>query len=66
MIDARGLSCPEPVILAKRALDGKPENLTVMVDNRAARENVTRLATALGYRVEVTETGRDITLSLKK
>lgn len=66
MVDARGLSCPEPVILAKRALDGKPQELEVLVDARATEENVSRLARALGYRVTVKKDVRDVTLVLVK
>ena len=32
-IDARGLSCPEPVMLTKQALDAGETELIVMVDN---------------------------------
>jgi len=50
-VDARGLSCPQPVIMVKKALSDKPQSLTVLVDNRAAFENVTRYAKAVGYSV---------------
>ena len=40
-IDARGRSCPEPVIMAKRALK-ENEEIDVLVDNRASLENVQR------------------------
>ena len=54
-IDARGLSCPEPVIMTKKALEGGPEECTVLVDAVAARENVTRYARSQGYTVNVLE-----------
>ena len=41
-IDARGLSCPQPVILLKQALDKKPAECRILVDNRTALENTTR------------------------
>jgi selenium metabolism protein YedF len=56
-IDNRGLSCPQPVLNTKKALDvlfqGEHEEftLTVIVDNEAARENVTRFAGTAGCRV---------------
>ena len=54
VIDARGWECPRPVIETKKAL--QIENiLTVIVDNRAARENVSRLATKSGYQVQIEE-----------
>ncbi len=54
VIDARGWECPRPVIETKKALQA--ENiLTVIVDNRAARENVSRLATKSGCHVRIEE-----------
>lgn len=64
-IDCRGLSCPEPVVRTKRAIGGQNE-LAVIVDNVAARENVTRLGNALGYDVVVKADGGEYTLTLKK
>ena len=43
-IDARGLSCPEPVIRTKNALVSGEKAYTVMVDNVTAKENVSRFA----------------------
>ena len=64
-IDCRGLSCPEPVVQTKRSIGGQKE-LAVIVDNVAARENVTRLGNALGYDVNVKSDGGEYTLTLKK
>ena len=50
-IDARGKACPQPVILAKKELDGGCRDLTVLVDNRAAVENLTRLGNSVGVSV---------------
>lgn len=44
-IDAKGLPCPQPVILVKKALEeGGFDILEVIVDNDSARENVSRFA----------------------
>ncbi len=49
VIDNRGLACPQPVINTKKALDAMAAGVVVsIVDNAAARENVTRLAQSLG------------------
>lgn len=56
-IDARGLYCPEPAILTRKALQSSPESVEVWVDAVSARENVSRLAGLLGYQVAVEETG---------
>lgn len=65
-VDARGLACPEPVILTKKALKDKPASLTVIVDNIAAKENVTRFAEAMMYKVSFKENGKEFTLDMKK
>jgi selenium metabolism protein YedF len=55
-IDARGKACPMPVILAKKELDGGCNDLTVLVDNRTAVENLTRLGNSAGMTVASGET----------
>ncbi len=54
ILDARGWECPKPVIETRKMLQAEDE-LSVIVDNRAARENVSRLAAKLGYNVNVEE-----------
>mgnify|MGYP005832693821 CR=1 FL=1 len=66
MIDARGLSCPQPVILAQRALSDKPANCEIIVDNGAAKENVTRFAQHAGYTVDTNDNNGEYTLSLTR
>ncbi|WPD22817.1 MAG: sulfurtransferase-like selenium metabolism protein YedF [Candidatus Electrothrix scaldis] len=41
-VDCRGLSCPQPVLATKEALDAGNRLLEVVVDNEAAKNNVTR------------------------
>lgn len=65
-IDARGCSCPEPVLMAKKGLDSSPEGIEVLVDNNTARENVTRFAKSRGYQVSVEELDGDFVLKLSK
>ncbi|MFA7573650.1 MAG: sulfurtransferase TusA family protein [Lutispora sp.] len=66
LIDTRGRSCPEPVLMTKKALQISPEGLEVLVDNMTARENVTRYAKNLGYNVEVSQNGDDYILNVTK
>ena len=55
-IDARGLQCPQPVILTKKELDTITEGvLTTLVDNEVAKENVSKLVQGLGFEYEVDE-----------
>jgi len=52
-LDARGLPCPQPVILARKALaEGGFETLEVLVDDAASRENILKFATYAGCSVE--------------
>ena len=65
-IDARGLSCPEPVILTRQAMADGEAAYVVLVDNNTSKENVTRYAEHQGYRVSVTEADGEFTLMLTK
>ena len=67
MIDARGYSCPMPVVMVQKAVKGKnPDTLEVMVDNQCSVENVTRFAKNSGYQVTVSDFEGDFKLVLKK
>jgi selenium metabolism protein YedF len=51
-LDCRGLACPAPVLKAKEAVDrGDVTRLTVIVDNPAAKENVSRFLSKMGFEV---------------
>jgi len=65
-IDARGLSCPQPVIETKKAVDAKIMHMKVLVDNIAAKENVSRFAKVMKYQVSITETDYGWMLELQK
>ena len=65
-IDARGLSCPEPVILTRQAMMSGEAAYEVLVDNKTSKENVTRYAQHQGYKVVVTEENGEFTLSLSR
>jgi TusA-related sulfurtransferase len=66
IVDARGLLCPEPVVLTQRAIKVGTSNLTVLVDAVAAKENVTRFAASRGYDVLVDEENGEYKLELSK
>lgn len=67
MIDARGYSCPMPVVMVQKAVKGKdPDTLEVVVDNQCSVENVTRFAKNSGYQVTVSDYEGDFKLVLKK
>ncbi len=59
-IDARGLACPAPVLQTKAAIENnRPAELNVIVDNPAAKENVSRFFSSQGYTVKVDRKGKD-------
>ena len=66
LLDARGLSCPEPVIMTRKAMATGESAYQVVVDNPTARENVTRYAVHQGYQVSVEEKGGEFTLTITK
>jgi len=64
-VDARGLSCPEPVLRLKKALDGADE-IELLADNQASVENCGRFARSKGFRVSVAGGGGQYTMTLTK
>ncbi|WP_136514781.1 sulfurtransferase-like selenium metabolism protein YedF [Geomonas edaphica] len=51
-LDVRGMACPLPVVQVKRALEAaQGEELHVLLDDGAPRENVKRFAQGRGYQV---------------
>ncbi|MCH4179047.1 MAG: sulfurtransferase TusA family protein [Megasphaera sp.] len=64
MIDARGYSCPEPVIMIKKAMESGDTEYDMMVDNPTSKENVSRYARHQGYEVDVTAQGEGYTLHI--
>ncbi|MCF0237092.1 MAG: sulfurtransferase TusA family protein [Sphaerochaetaceae bacterium] len=66
-IDARGLLCPQPVVLTKKEADKGTNEFCVLVDNRAALENVTRFGNFACYNVTQEELGNnEYKLTFKK
>ncbi|MBC7234486.1 MAG: sulfurtransferase TusA family protein [Chloroflexi bacterium] len=56
IVDASGLSCPQPVILTRRALQAQgSERVEVLVDTATSRDNCRRLAEKEGWQVSIEE-----------
>ena len=66
MVDARGLSCPMPVMMTQKAMKSGEDYYEVMVDGRTPLENVTRFAESQGYRVEVEDKGGEYLLKISR
>ncbi len=66
-IDCRGKTCPQPVLMAKQALETLREGeLTLIVDDPSSCENVERFVRSQGCVVNVEKEGRDFYLHIKK
>jgi tRNA 2-thiouridine synthesizing protein A len=60
-VNAKGLACPQPVVMTKNALSAiEKGEVVVTVDNEVARENVKRMAASEGCSVSVEDRGGDI------
>jgi len=65
-VDARGLSCPQPVIMAQKAIVEGKFPIEVLVDTVTSRENVRRMAEKLSCKVEIIQQGDEYKLVLTK
>lgn len=66
-VDARGLSCPQPVILTRKALQAAAGNeLKVLVDTMTQVHNCSRAAEKLGWDARYEEKGDMFELTLRK
>ena len=67
-VDARGLSCPQPVLMTMEKLRTLNQGeLVVLVDTDTSRENVSRAAASLGWQVkEVQPDGDEYRITLQK
>jgi len=63
-VDARGLSCPQPVILTRQAIAAGAFPVEVLVDTVTSRENVRRAAEKAGLQVQVEAVGEEFKLTL--
>ncbi len=63
-VDARGLSCPQPVIVTQKAIQAGQFPIEVLVETVTSRENVRRIAEHFGCCVEVQKLGDEFKLIL--
>lgn len=66
-VDARGMSCPKPVIETKKVLDQLAgDNMITIVDNEVAMQNVSKLAQSLAYDIDVKKVDNDFHINIYK
>jgi len=65
-IDARGVSCPQPVLMAKKALTENRDGFEILVDNNVAKENVCRFIKNSGLKASTKELDEDFLIRADK
>jgi len=66
-IDVRGLSCPLPVVEVRKKLMAANEGVfEVLGDTGAAKDNIIRLATNMGWKIEYKEKDEEFVIYLSK
>jgi selenium metabolism protein YedF len=59
-LDCRGLACPAPVLQTKQTIENESlSEISVIVDNQAAKENVSRFLGSQKFQVSVEQKGPD-------
>lgn len=69
LVDARGLSCPQPVLETKKAIEKAKDavkEIAVLVDTVTSRENVVRFASNAGWKASAEAEGDYYKINLKK
>ncbi len=65
-IDARGLSCPRPVIITNKAIQEGEFPVEILVDTVTSRENVRRMVENAGLKVSIKEAGEEFVITITK
>ncbi len=68
IVDARGLSCPEPVLLTLEAIKRLDKGeIEILVDTDTSKENVSRAASSMGWSIEdISTEGTGYRIKIKK
>lgn len=62
-VDARGKSCPQPVIMTKSQVEAGEREITVLLDSAVSASNVRRYLETNGYRVQIIDDEGSITIT---
>jgi selenium metabolism protein YedF len=66
-LECQGLPCPQPVLKCKQTIENdNPESFVIVVDNEAAKENVSRFVGTKGYKVNISTDNGLWTLTASK
>ncbi len=64
-VDARGLSCPEPLMMTRNALKKESGSVKVLVDDAIARSNIEKFVKKEGRKLTVNENGSEFELIIE-
>lgn len=64
-IDTRGFSCPEPVIMVKKAVESKERLFKILVDSNVANDNVIRFLRHAGIEFQQKEVDGEFEITTK-
>jgi selenium metabolism protein YedF len=62
-VDARGLACPQPVILTRNAMQ-ETDQVVTLVDSETSMSNVSRMARKAGWQVSVVPDGEEYRIEM--
>lgn len=65
-IDARGMLCPQPVLMTKKAISEYSDGVEVLIDNNAALGNVKRYLENQGYKITIEQLEEDYKLVARR
>lgn len=65
-IDTSGTSCPQPVLMTKKALADNVNAIEVIVDNNTSKANVTKFLTNNGFSVSILEESENYIIKAEK
>lgn len=65
-IDARGLSCPQPVVLTRKEIKSGGKNFEVLVNSEVSKENVIRCVESSRLKASVKEDGEDFIITVSE
>ncbi|MDR1083314.1 MAG: sulfurtransferase TusA family protein [Deltaproteobacteria bacterium] len=63
-VDARGLNCPQPLMMVMEAMKKDPGPLTVLVDSESAVESIARNLKREKRTLDISRSGSDVTLNI--
>ncbi|HOO70854.1 MAG TPA: sulfurtransferase TusA family protein [Spirochaetota bacterium] len=65
-VDARGLSCPQPVVLTQKAIKEGNTSFDVLVNSNVSKENVVRCVQKNKMQAQVRQEGDDFIISVSQ